>query len=303
MNMKKIFKIFSTMVSIFVVTITIISPVWASGNKYTVYNLTENKETPISIANGKLSYGENLLKNSSVSPQQIIGDNNLIKMDDTTISAAYSSRTHLRVTFPNGKKIVGSGTMIGPCTLITAAHCVYSSDFGGFATSVVASPGRNGSNYPYGSTGAKEISIIESFKTKITAANDIAIVNLRSNIGSKSGHLICKYISDSVLTSSYTYLDLFGYPGTGYSTEFGKTTNGELWGMGASVLSVNGKYIKHEGDTYPGHSGSGLVYRGEYVVAVHNRYPTNDKTYNMAARIDAEYMKWITTLIEKVSAS
>lgn len=297
-------KVLWLVILMLLLSINTLEPVHASGiGAYSVYDIEKNTERPISIINGKLSYGEDCqCAINEKSSRQIIGDNNMIKIEDTTIYEYYRARTHLKVTFPNGKVTVSSGTMIGPCTLITAAHCVYNEEFGGFATSIVAAPGRNGNVYPYGTTTSKEISIPTAYKNSAIAANDIAVVNLKTLIGVKSGHLICKYLPDSTLLNPYTGYEILGYPGSGYTTWDGVTTNGELWGMGTRILDVSGKTLKHEGDTYPGHSGSGLVYMGEYVIAIHNRYPKTDNSYNFAARIDSEYMKWITTMIEKVSA-
>lgn len=241
-----------------------------------------------------------------VSPVQIIGDNNLIYIRDTTVAKYTRSSAYIDVVYPNGVKNFASAIMIGPSTALTAAHCVYNSSRGGYAKTVTITPAKNMSLSPYGTATVTKISIPKSYKSPSNIGADIAILNLNSAIGKKSGYMSCKVVAGSTLIDSYnSAIELYGYPESGHVTmdmdENGNdkiTKKGEMWGMGGSATKVVGKIVQYDLDTIPGHSGAGLIYNGKYVIGVNTGYSKTDPTFNRGTRIDSEYLTWINGLIK-----
>lgn len=84
-----------------------------------------------------------------IEPYAVIGVDNRSKVTNTT-SGPFCNTVLVRSTFPDGHFSVGSGFMLGPSAVATAAHCLYKSSCGGLATSVTVIPAQNGKSQPYG---------------------------------------------------------------------------------------------------------------------------------------------------------
>lgn len=189
--------------------------------------------------------------------------------------------------------------MIGPSTALTAAHCVYNSDRGGYAKGVSVAPARNLNSRPYGYTHSSKISIPVAYKSNPVAGNDIAVLNLQHAIGKESGYLSCKSYATSFLTDTYNcVLEINGYPGSDNNADLNEYTKlGEMWGMGGDCIYANGKLMRHSIDTFSGMSGAGIIVQSYYVAVVHDGNPQNNNSYNIGTRIDSEYLVWINGLI------
>lgn len=188
--------------------------------------------------------------------------------------------------------------MVGPRTLTTAAHCVYKSSYG-YAESLTIIPARNGSLYPYGTYKSIYISIPKAYKTDTSTANDIAVVNINSLY--TYGSYMPKYIPDSLLMNKK--IKIAGYPGSGFqsSDPNKKTILGEQWKCTGKVTYLNGRILRHNGDFLSGMSGSALIYDGN-IVAIGNKEPNFDSSFNAAVRIDEGYYKWIYGIVQNISA-
>jgi V8-like Glu-specific endopeptidase len=84
--------------------------------------------------------------------------------------------------------------MISTNKVLTAAHCLYSSDGGGYATAVSVSPGHTQTSNPYGTVKASSWQLnslynVTSAPGGTGADSDIAIITLPSNLGQKTGFL------------------------------------------------------------------------------------------------------------------
>lgn len=308
--LRKILSIITVSTLCFLFTISAPFTVFAAGvyeeyncltqqkKSYTTYNWEEVNKTPSYAGTGNMNYG--------IQPYQVIDECNLIKIEDTTVTPITRACCQIACLFPNGKYVYGSAVMIGPSTALTAAHCVYQSEWGGYAKSVSVAPARNLSNRPYGYTHSSKISIPAAFKTNGSYGNDIAVLNLQTAIGNKSGYIGCKVISPYTMIDSYNCsIEINGYPGSGYYADLNEqyTKLGEMWGMGGDCIYASGKKMRHTIDTFPGMSGAGIitaVYGTSYpfITGVHDGYPTNNTRYNQGTRIDNEYLTWINGLLK-----
>lgn len=282
-------------------------PVKASSiETYTAFNCTNKHEANYSTQNWDSaseteSYAGNGYSDNQISTFQIIGENNLGKIENTKTVKKYRASAFLEITFPNSKTVTGTATMIGASTALTAAHCVYNKSYGGFATAITIIPARNLTKNPYGKTTVTTINIPNVYKTTPAVGNDIAVINLKSSIGKKSGYLGCAVASSKNLLDHYNYaIEYYGYPESGHNDINGssKTMLGEQWGMGGDCTYVNGKVMRYDMDSIPGMSGAGIIFSTGSVIGVHDGYPKNNRTYNHGTRIDDAYLKWIKGLIK-----
>lgn len=194
---------------------------------YTVYNM-ETKETtyhcidsthPFADAATVSSSPQISLKNgSSISPATIIGADNRGKITNTTINP-YKYVVHILITTATGTQALGSGVMIGSRAILTAAHAVYNRD--GYAQQLVVTPGKNGSQNPYGTytITSGELFVPSAYTSAFpeSASEDFypgpdydwAIIYLDTDIGDTTG-----WPALNSQAASYTNLFVYniGYP-------------------------------------------------------------------------------------------
>ena len=108
-------------------------------------SLTEDEE-PILDA-FYASYGQLKQEAASQMREVIIGTDNRVRINPTT-SYPWRAICALKITAANGTKWIGTGWLISPRTVITAGHCVYMHDEGGWAKSIEVIPARNDTTNP-----------------------------------------------------------------------------------------------------------------------------------------------------------
>lgn len=93
-------------------------PVKASSiETYTAFNCTNKQEANYSTQNWDSaseteSYAGNGYSDNQISTFQIIGKNNLGKIENTKAVKKYRASAFLEITFPNSKTVTGTATMI-----------------------------------------------------------------------------------------------------------------------------------------------------------------------------------------------
>ena len=152
---------------IFILPTSVSATVLNDNQKFSSYNCETNEEYSYSIsnwANVKETPGTSD-NNNDISTTQIIGDCNFIKIENPSEYQNTRAVAFLTATFKYGDnneittRTYSTATMIGNSTALTAAHCIYNANYGGYADFVTISPARNGSSYPYGTTKATKLSI------------------------------------------------------------------------------------------------------------------------------------------------
>ncbi len=169
------------------------------------------------------------------------------------------------VRWSNGAITRGTGTMVGPNDVLTAAHVVYSPARGS-PVSIRVIPGQNGSNTPFGIIdGARwnyyAIRYLPNGNlTQDQSAWDMAVIGLRQNAGSRTGWLGIR--SNQTQT---TTRNLIHYP-SAYQVNFQNLRQMYSYntvGYSGGTLNIGGLTIS------PGSSGGGI-----YILVGGNRYVT-----------------------------
>lgn len=109
-----------------------------------------------------------------------------------TVDFPWRTICKLYVTFPDGNHFVGSGVLIGRNDgigfhCLTAAHCVYRQEYGGWATAVEIIPALDNDYTPFYSAWATKIKTNEGWTLSSLPEYDWACITLDRQIGNFTG--------------------------------------------------------------------------------------------------------------------
>ena len=211
-----------------------------------------------------------------------LADEVVIGTDDrrritNTGSYPWSATVSLRIATRTGKTYIGTGWFIGPRTIMTAGHCVYLHNEGGWARSITVMPGRNGSSMPFGAHVATHLRSVTGWTAGRQRNSDYGCIILPENnrLGLRTGTFGFAYMGDSALQSKY--LNLTGYPGD--------KPAGTQWYHSRRTKRVTSRTIVYDIDTAGGQSGSAVYHIKDgkrYAVGVHT---SGHRSGNSATRI------------------
>ncbi|WP_170856969.1 trypsin-like serine peptidase [Geodermatophilus africanus] len=159
----------------------------------------------------------------------------------------------LQMRGPTGAGAIGTGWFIGPKTVVTAGHCVFSNFFfGGWASSVEVVPGLNGQGSdsgarPYGSATSTRFSSVDQWTSTEDPDFDIGCIHLDEALGKRVGWFAVGALPPEYLQGFL--LNVSGYPGDrgdGLEQYHGRNR----------ALRVSERRLFYEIDTYGGQSGA-----------------------------------------------
>ncbi|MDW5471251.1 trypsin-like serine peptidase [Staphylococcus equorum] len=169
--------------------------------------------------------------------------------------APYKTVVLLNMSF-NNNVYIGSGVMISPDTVLTAAHNIYDSDLGGWANNVTVYAGANSHKATIGKSKADKKYVLPEWIKSKSKKHDLAIIKLNSQLGFKTGTL---GITDQMQINEQ--LETAGYP-----ADKGGTTQYKVTGLLKRLTETN---IFYDMDTYGGQSGSAVWNKNKKIVGVH----------------------------------
>ena len=177
-------------------------------NTSVTYNLLSNEFTYGEDQNVNLSNDIEIEYEPTVSTCDLIGEDNLKPVSDTTDSP-YRNVCQLTVKYKDGATIYASGTLVYFDVVLTAGHVVYNEKHG-WASSITVTPGRDGENgKPLGQTYATQVTTNNTWITTANYDYDWAILDLAASFS--TWQLYACYQSLSVAIGCT--VNAIGYPG------------------------------------------------------------------------------------------
>ncbi len=161
----------------------------------------------------------------------------------------------LLITAKNGGVYLGTGWLVSPRLLLTAGHCVYMHNEGGWASQIEVIPGRNGASRPFGSVITRDLRSVRGWTRDRDRDYDYGAILLpeERRLGEELGWFGFAARTDDHFSG--ITLNLSGYPGDGGKAG-SERQQGTQWFNSREVKDANEKQITYEIDTWGGQSGS-----------------------------------------------
>lgn len=237
--------------------------------------------------------------------EAVLGVDERVRILDTDLTP-WRMICALRMRGPSGAGAIGTGWFIGPRTVLTAGHCVFSHlFFGGWASTIEVIPGLNGAGdpsvtRPYGSATSERFSSLDRWTEQEDPDFDIGCIHLDQPLGDVVGWFSVGALPPEQLES---YLvNVAGYPGD-------RGAGAELYHGRNRVVQVTERRIFYEVDTYGGQSGAPVWIHEEegsppLAVGVHAYGPGGAPANvtvptNSAPRIIPEVLEKLTGWVEQ----
>ena len=221
----------------------------------------------------------------------IVGEDDRVRISDTT---AYPFRTigQLYSVDGDGNWSTCSATLISSSAVLTAAHCVYDHETGGWLEDYEFYPALNGrGRAPYGKFSWTDAYILEGFITNwkgyygSVVPWDLAVVMLDQPVGSNLG-----WMGYSVYDPAYAFTaNIVGYPGD--------MPDGTMWRASCDVDPdlADATNMDYECDTWPGSSGSSVYdYNPDTTErAIYGVNIASSPDINTGIRLNWAYFSWV----------
>ncbi len=178
-------------------------------------------------------------------PESVCHNDDRVRITSTT-AIPWRMICQLIITRKDGGKSRCTGWFIGPRTVMTAGHCVYSHSAGGWAKSIEVIPGMNGSSRPFGSMTGTSFRSVKGWTKDRKPGHDYGCIILPSgSLGRTVGWWGFSRLSDASLKN--LLVNNSGYPG---DKDFGTQ-----WFNAGRITRVTARRLFYMLDTAGGQSG------------------------------------------------
>ena len=178
----------------------------------------------------------------------------------------------LLITAATGATRIGSGWLAGPRLVMTAGHCLFMADEGGWAAQVEVIPGRNGAERPFGSAIAPAANLRCPARWIDDEDPDFdyggIVLPSDTSFGERLGWFGYTPRPDEEIRQAP--LHVAGYPGDGGTTH----QEGTQWYGKGAALDIEPRQMTYAIAAMPGHGGSPVwittAQNDRYCVAIHS---------------------------------
>jgi glutamyl endopeptidase len=183
-----------------------------------------------------------------VTPQVIIGSDDRVRVwpDHSPLS-----QMPLLLFKRNGENYMCSGALVGPRTVITAGHCLYSADTStpSWSTEISVLFGVDGTTANFGCYPS-QMGVGSTWMSNAAASSDWGVIQLACNAGAVVGHMGYK---DPGISPNQD----FGFQTiTGYPSDKVDSNGYQMWMHTNSVYALETTRISYSIDTMGGQSGA-----------------------------------------------
>lgn len=218
-------------------------------------------------------------------PESVCGRDDRVRIRSTS-RLPWRMICKLIITRADGRKSGCTGWFIGPRTLITAGHCVYSHSAGGWAKSIEVVPGMDASNRPFGSQKSSAFRSVRGWTQDQKPEFDYgAIIMPDANLGNRVGWWGFAALSDSSLNN--LLINNAGYAG---DKPFGTS-----WYNAGRITQVTNRRLFYMIDTFGGNSGSPTWrYRNgkRHAIGIHNYGGCPNKSTRITQDVYDNMVAW-----------
>lgn len=169
-----------------------------------------------------------------------------------------------------------SGTMVNMRHVLTAAHCLYDKQKGGWTEEVIFFPAKNGTTEPFKSTKAIGKKTTDSWRKAETYAEDYGLIILDRDLGKETGWYGLLTATDAYLTNRA--VNITGYPGD--------KELGTLWNDTDLIKIAQSNLLYHVTDIVVGQSGAAMwLFQEEVKPFIVGVQAYEKSTHNFGPRI------------------
>jgi len=195
---------------------------------------------------------------SDMTAEAIILADDRVQVSDST-ATPYNWLCRLEITAANGSRWLGTGWFISPSTIVTAGHCVFLHNHGGWVQSIAVYVGQNQTQVARSFT-AVHYATTSGWVNNRDTVHDYAVIFAPPGDQGFFGYGV---MSDGMLNGALANV-------TGYPQD---KPSGTLWGHVKRLLPPQPTILQYEIDTFGGMSGAPVVlWDGQdYIVTgIHN---------------------------------
>jgi V8-like Glu-specific endopeptidase len=234
------------------------------------------QQTPRTGKESSMEIDESFVTEAVAAIEAIVDRDDRVQITQTS-QIPWRRLCALRIQFPSGSSFRGTGFLVGPRAVVTAGHCVFLRNQGGWARKVEVIPGCNGTSRPFGQVESTSLRSVGGWVTGGKPESDYGCVVLpagafdNKNLGSFG---FAAFEAPVLLAQPAV---IVGFPGD--------KPPYEMWGAARALKGVTAKTLLYNTATMGGQSGAPVYIKRSgqrFVVGIHNY---GASTGNTATRI------------------